>query len=397
MKILFITLLDLSNLDESGIYHDLVKELANQGNEITIVSAKEKRHKGETQVINYKNIKNLSVKINDITKTSFIKKGINTLLIEKIYEKAIKRFLVNSEFDLIIYTTPPITFYNLIKKLKNKYNAQTYLLLKDIFPQNAVDLNLFTKRSIIYKIFRLKEKNLYEISDYIGCMSKQNINYIKRNNNIIAKVQQFRNALYEKDYTINQVCKKELISKYGIDENKRLFLYGGNLGLPQGIEFIKQIMARFNEVGNAQLLIVGNGTHFNEIYEFCETLNYSNVRVLNAMPKEEYDRLIPICDVGLIFLDSRFTIPNYPSRLTSLLNARKPILIATDDNTDIKDDILNYKCGLWSKSDDVDLFIQNAKRLSTNDLTDYQNNAYRMFDSEFRIEKNVANLLRIIQ
>ena len=41
------------------------------------------------------------------------------------------------------------------------------------------------------------------------------------------------------------------------------------------------------------------------------------------------------CDVGLIFLDKRFTIPNFPSRLLSYMQASMPVLAATDVNTDI--------------------------------------------------------------
>lgn len=57
--------------------------------------------------------------------------------------------------------------------------VHTYFLLKDIFPQNAVDLGFLSKAGLkrsIYKYFRKKEIELYKISDYIGCMS--NTNYI---------------------------------------------------------------------------------------------------------------------------------------------------------------------------------------------------------------------------
>ena len=43
-------------------------------------------------------------------------------------------------------------------RLKNASNAKTYLLLKDIFPQNAVDLNLLKNGGILYNYFRLNYK-----------------------------------------------------------------------------------------------------------------------------------------------------------------------------------------------------------------------------------------------
>jgi len=72
----------------------------------------------------------------------------------------------------MLYSTPPITFPNVIDYLKrHNPQAMSYLLLKDIFPQNAVDLGMMTKtgvKGLLYKFFRNKEKKLYAVSEYIG-------------------------------------------------------------------------------------------------------------------------------------------------------------------------------------------------------------------------------------
>ncbi|STY75979.1 putative glycosyl transferase [Macrococcoides caseolyticum] len=395
MNVLFITLLDLSNLNKKGIYHDFVNEMSFRGHEVTVLCPSEKRFGNRTQLIQSENIKVLRVEVGDITKTSKIKKGINTLRIEYQYKKALKKYLKGHDYDLLIYTTPPITFNRLIRNLKKQYNAKSYLLLKDIFPQNAVDLNMISNKGFIYKMFRSKEKDLYKVSDYIGAMSQENIDFIKRYNNITSKTHIFRNAIYKEDYFTTNV--QEIKRKYKLDENKKLMLYGGNLGVPQGIEYIKNIMKRFDEIQNAQLLIVGNGTHFGELEKLTQQLDNENIKIHSYLPKEEYNKLIAASDVGLIFLDHRFSIPNYPSRLTSLINAGKPILAATDKNTDIKDDIINNQIGLWNESNDVDAFINNANELLKSDLKEYSENAKNFFDSEFRIEDNIDRLLNIIK
>lgn len=397
MNILFITLLDIRNLNESGIYNDFINELVKRKNNVTIVSATEKRNKGKTELIHDSGTDILKVLIGDITKTSFIKKGINTLLMEKKYKKAIDRYLNDKNFDLIIYTTPPITLNKIVLYLKKKYNAKSYLLLKDIFPQNAVDLNLFSKFNPIYHFFRNKEKQLYQVSDYIGAMSQENLNFIQKYNSINSKTHIFRNAIYETDYTISDDLKQNLYMKYNIDCNKKLLLYGGNLGKPQGPEYIAQIMERFNEINNAQLFIIGSGTHYLKLKNKAQELNNPNISIIPSLPKEEYDQLISISDIGLIFLDYRFTIPNYPSRLTSLLNAGKPILIATDKNTDIGKEVVENGCGLWNESNDIDAFINNANQLiSSPNINKCGENSYKFFKKDFTIQKNINNLLDFI-
>lgn len=395
MKILFITLLDLSDLSKKSIYHDFVNELSARGHNVTILCPTEKRFEKNTELKCYDSTKILRVKVGNITKTSKIKKGISTLRVERQFNKAMKNYLDDLDFDLLIYTTPPITLNKLIKYLKRRYKAKTYLLLKDIFPQNAVDLNMINKKGFIYKIFRFKEIDLYNISDYIGGMSQENINYINEHNTIKAKTHIFRNAIYKEEYSGVEV--ENIKKQYNLDENKKIMLYGGNLGEPQGIDYIKKIMKRFHEINGAQLMIVGDGTHFDELEKFSLQINNKDINVYKYLPKEEYDKLIAACDIGLIFLDHRFTIPNYPSRLTSLLNAGKPILAATDINTDIKDDIFNNQIGLWNESNDVDAFINNANKLLKSDLKAYSENAKNFFESEFRIEDNIDRLLRFIK
>ncbi len=132
-------------------------------------------------------------------------------------------------YDLILYATPPITLYSAIKYCKKQYNAKTFLMLKDIFPQNAVDLELFSKYSLIYLYFRIKEKKYYQISDNIGCMSKGNIEYILENNHKINKKKLC--IFYNSIRTNNN--KSTIFNK-----NKTIFIFGGNIGKPQNIMFL---------------------------------------------------------------------------------------------------------------------------------------------------------------
>lgn len=121
----------------------------------------------------------------NITKCSIIEKGISSLQIEYKFKSAIKRYFKDTKFDLILYSTPPVTFSSVIQFFKRRDNAKTYLLLKDIFPQNAVDIGMLSKtgfKGLLYRYFRLVEKKLYAISDRIGCMSPANVEYLLANN-----------------------------------------------------------------------------------------------------------------------------------------------------------------------------------------------------------------------
>ncbi|RHI38131.1 glycosyltransferase WbuB [Bacteroides intestinalis] len=359
MNILFLTLYPLSDISERGIYTDLTREFIRHGHQIYIVVPAERRFHLPTGIKESDGAKILSVKTQNIQKTNLIEKGLGTLLLEYQYQRAIRKYWKNIKFDLILYSTPPITFNRVISSVKRRCEAKTYLLLKDIFPQNAVDLGMFSKGSFIYKLFRKKEERLYQLSDYIGCMSPANVEYVLRHNPSITaeRVEVCPNSieLYGKESEYNN---GGLLQKLNIPTDKLLLIYGGNLGRPQGIDFLMDVLAANEKRTDTYFVVVGNGTEYGKISQWFRNNTPHNSCLIPSLPKQEYDDLVSACDVGLIFLDNRFTIPNYPSRLLSYLENRMPVLMATDMNTDIGPIAEKNGYGLWTESGNLETFME---------------------------------------
>ena len=71
-------------------------------------------------------------------------------------------------------------------------------------------------------------------------------------------------------------------------------------------------------------------------------------------------------DIGLVFLDYRFTIPNIPSKTLTYFKYKVPVMAATDINTDFKQMIEESNAGLWSESNDVYKFKKKLDFLIAN-------------------------------
>ena len=183
MNIIFLTLVRIADIEERHIYNDLMRKFRDEGHQVYIVTAAERRLGQETSLVDSHGVKILNVKTLNVQKTNIVEKGVGTLLIERQFKSAIKKYLGKISFDLITYSTPPITFTNVVKYLKRKNpKAVSYLQLKDIFPQNAVDIGMFGDKSIFNWYFRKKENALYKASDFIGCMSPANVEFVLKHN-----------------------------------------------------------------------------------------------------------------------------------------------------------------------------------------------------------------------
>lgn len=370
MRILFLTLAYPEGEGSRNLYVDLMREFRDRGNEVFVICQREKRYEKVTEYKEESGIQVLRVKTGNVTKTSFIEKGISTLLIERQFIKAVKEYFRNIKFDLIIYSTPPITFVKIVDYIKKRDGSKSYLMLKDIFPQNAVDLGIMKERSLIWQYFRRKEKKLYALSDNIGCMSKANVNYVIEHNAEVDndKIEICPNSIKPVGLPNHSSIERTKIrTKYNIPTDSVVYVYGGNLGKPQGIDFLLDVLECVKNMGDSYFLIVGSGTEYYKIKNQLTLSKQTNTRLEEYMPKDEFDEILSVSDVGLVFLDARFTIPNFPSRLNSYMEFGLPILAATDINTDVNDMLCEAKCGLWSRSGDLKGFMNNLTSLNSNE------------------------------
>lgn len=375
MRVLFLTIGAVYNFDNSGAYTDLLKKFKNEGHEVYVVGAVEKRTGKETQLTIEHGINVLRVKVGNITKTNLIEKGISTLTIGSHYQAAILKYWGNVSFDLILYTTPPITIVGLVSKLKKEYNAYTYLLLKDIFPQNAIDIGILSKKGwkgIIYQYFRLVEKRLYKVTDKIGCMSQANVDFVKEHNQEIPseKLEICPNTIDV--IPLEKISSDaDIFNKYRIPKDKKVLLYGGNFGKPQNVDYIIEAIDSCSHIDKVHFVLCGSGTDFHKIESYINNRKPKHVTVVNQLPYEEYAKLVSSCDIGLLFLDYRFTIPNFPSRLLDYMNYGLPVIAATDVNTDVGKVIVDGGFGWWCESKDSQDFVDLIESIfSDKDMVD---------------------------
>lgn len=378
-NILFLSFILYKTINVHDFYADILRNYVKDGHHVYVVAPVESKYGVETSVLKENGCDILQVKIGGYFNVNSIRKGITLLEIEYQVISAIKKYWSSVKFDMVLYATPPISFAKVIKYIKKRDSAVSYLMLKDIFPQNAVDIGIMKNTGItsgLYKYFRKQEKQLYCYSDYIGCMSKANVDYVLRHNPEVNpnKVAICPNCIEPQNMSISAEERTLLRRKYNIPLDKRVFVYGGNLGKPQGVSFIIECLKKQKENNNAYFLIVGGGTEFGRLQSFFNAEKPQNMKLMNKLPKDDYDRMVAACDIGLIFLDHRFTIPNFPSRLLSYMQAALPVLAATDPNTDIGKVITEGKFGWWCESNDVNAFSELVKRALCADLNEMKKN-----------------------
>lgn len=394
MNVLFLTMVKV-NIERRGIYNDLMRRFRNEGHNVYIVSPIERREGRSTYITHEDGVTTMNVRTLNVQKTNVIEKGLGQMSLEFLYKRAIRKKFKDVKFDLILYSTPPITFPNVIKYVKEQNpQAKTYLLLKDIFPQNAVDMGMLRKsgvKGLLYRFFRNKEKNLYALSDFIGCMSPANARFVLEHNKEVAS-RHAQSPIVEVAPNSIELAEAEtydkngLLKKYGLPTDKPIFIYGGNLGVPQGIPFLIECLKANKDRTDCHFVVVGNGTFYPRLERWVNNENPSAVTLMQRLPKEDYDRLVGACHIGLIFLDYRFTIPNFPSRLLSYLEYKMPVVACTDPNCDTGSIAEENGFGVWCPSNSVEAFTAAVDKILSSDIKAVGEKGYEFLKNNYLVE-----------
>ncbi len=397
MNILYISTSFPKPNKGSTIYTDLAEELYHSGHNITVVVSEQSKNQTETSFGIERGFNVLRVVTGNYYDVSFIEKGITMLKIPYMMRKAINKYLSQATFDFVLYEAPPVTNANLVNWARAKYKCPSFLMQKDIFPQNAVDINIIKNNSILYRYFRKKEKDLYDSASYIGCMSDANIDYILKHN---STVDSDKLLLFPNTKSINTIqnVSNGIREKLSIPHDSILFLLGGNMGKPQYLNLMKEVIIKCKNFPNIFFLFIGRGTEAHVISETISNEEIKNAKLIGNLPRNEYEEILNSCDVGLITLDPNFTIPNYPSRILSYMEYSKPVLAATDTSTDFDKLIRAANCGEWVCSNNTDDFIKKILSFSDkNDLKVLGANGRRYLEKHFDVKRSVKILEEIFR
>ena len=402
MNILFLYLRHSESKDDSTLTRELSDEFSRNGNDITVVTILEKKFKRETEYKIENGYEVLRIKTgNYFNVGSKIEKGITTLTMIPKLKRGILKYLGDKKYDLIITHTPFLSDASLINPLKKYFKCPAHLILWDIFPQNAKDIGII-KNNIIFNFFKQKEKKMFLAYDQIWCMSKGNIKYLQEKYEYLDKdkIKLLKNWAYLKPKL--KINKEEIRKKYGYSEKDFLAIFGGNMGKPQKLENILSLAEKCLELSDVKFIFVGNGSEKERLKKITKDKNLKNINFIDQLPREDYEKFTSACDIGLVSLDERFTVPNFPSKTTDYFKLSLPILASLD-----KCSAVDYgkfleeeaKGGIFAEAGNVeDLYEKFLTLYNSKDLRKWLgNNGREYYEEHLGVDKAYKVIMNSIK
>ncbi|ASK78103.1 glycosyltransferase WbuB [Paraphotobacterium marinum] len=382
----------LSRKVQPKMQHELAVHLVNEGHNVTALMPTFRKEKlRETidgvDVIRYK----IGVNKN----TSKVRRLISELSLSR---KAWKGFKNNYclKPELVVYFSPPIFFGKLIQKIKRKYNATSYLVLRDFFPQWVIDQGMIKEKSLIAKFFRHYEQISYESADKIGVMSPENLKWF--NQYTCNKYKNITEVLYnwvDKSFLEPIAPNKDFRRKYNL-ESKTIMIYGGNIGHAQDMMNIVRLGAGLQHLTQVHIVIIGQGDEYELVESEIKRLKLENITLLPGVSQNEYFAIQKISDIGLFCLHRDHKTHNFPGKILGYLAQGLPVLGCVNSGNDLKELINDSGAGLISVSGEDSKLLQNAINLihDTDGRENMRKNSLALLVSCFSVDAAATQVIK---
>lgn len=323
---------------------------------------------------------------------SLIVRAFNESMISLTAYRRTRRLMAERRYDAIVFYSPSIFFGPLVAHFKRKWNIKAYLILRDIFPDWAVQACVM-KRGPVCCFFRAFARLQYAVADVIGVESRRYQEYFAKTR-YAGKLELLRNwaARYNPegpDYNYRR--------QLGLD-GKTVFFYGGNFGVAQDMDNILRLAKRMSAHPETHFLLVGDGSEAGRLRARVRQENIRNVTILPAVDQESYLAMLSQFDVGLISLDRRLKTFNNPGKMLGYMGCGIPILASTNPGNDELIELLHTSgAGLRSVNGDDEKFFLNAMKLCDPELRKGMGeNSRRLLAAEFSTQMAAGKILRAL-
>jgi glycosyltransferase involved in cell wall biosynthesis len=354
-KILLIV--DDIDSDRSGaiILRSLAKSI-NKTNFSCLILAPKSNLKTSYIVSEIENLEVIFFQNGPIKNINRFKRAINESLLPFNILR-IKKIILDFNIDGIIYYSPSIFFGYAVKKLKKLLGVKSYLILRDIFPDWAVDHGLIKKGSIIEMYFNFFKKLNYQAADHIGVMSKTVLEKFVKNEQL------YNTEVLPTwiDCDINIKSDLSFRSKYNL-KDKVVFFYGGNIGSAQNISSLLNLAKKHINNKKVAFVFFGDGDEFEKVKKL--SLNQENVLYFQFIENKKYNQIISSLDIGLLSLSKFHNFSNYPGKVINYMLLKKPVLGVVNNSNELMHIINKKKIG----------FICDYSDGWENKLYEYSNN-----------------------
>lgn len=373
--------------------HELCVEFVRRGHEVTLIAPKL-----STQDLRSETYHGIKVRRFPTGRTKGVAKwrrAINEAMLPLWAWIFNRKYFIKNKHDVIVFYSPCIFWAPLISRLKSCWGAPAFLVLRDFFPQWAIDNGMLSEKSLLTRFFRLCEGETYAVADVIGIQSPRNIERFKSSTSCDRRIELLYNWAEDRS---GKASAEGLRSRLGL-HGKVIFFYGGAITNQQDVPSLLRLAEGMLRHPDAHFVFVGEGYELPNVVRLVKDRGLSNVTVLPPVDQDEYRSYLAEVDIGLFSLSVRHTTHNFPGKVLGYLVQGIPVLGFVNPGNDLLEVINCSGAGFVAVNGEDEIVKIQAERflIDGNARKDAGAAARKLLESTFSVESAATLIIRSLE
>lgn len=298
--------------------------------------------------------------------------------------------LASVRWDGVVWYAPSIFHGPLANALKKSSGCKGYLIIRDIFPEWAVDMGLMG-RGLPYRFFDAVARHQYSVADVIGVQTPGNRAYFEQWQRQPGRTLEVLQNWLDKPARARCPIRVNETFLAG----RKVFVYAGNMGIAQGMDILLDLAEQLCRRKDVGFLFVGRGSEVTRLKTLAEERELDNVLFYDEVDPGEIPDLYAQCCAGIVALDPRHKSHNIPGKFLTYMQSGLPVLASVNAGNDLAHMIRIEQLGVVCESGQVDDLLQLAESLlvKIRKDADLPARCRRFFEREFAVERTVRQII----
>ncbi|MDC1264477.1 glycosyltransferase family 4 protein [Amylibacter sp.] len=370
--------------------NDLSLEFIKQGYDVTVLLPSSNAIKGWS-VEEYHGVELVRLKVPKTKDVNYKRRTLSEFLMPHAMRRNLKKSpLAEKKWDAIIWYSPSIFLGPLVKYIKKKSACKSYLIIRDIFPEWALDMGLIG-RGLGYWFFSTVANYQYSVADIIGVQTSGNKIYFHAWKKIPGRrLEVLSNWLGERT---NVECS--IVLDNSKLAGRKIFVYAGNMGIAQGVDILLELAEKMSQRSDVGFIFVGRGSELTRLKRMALQLRLENTLFYDEIEPDEILQLYNQCSVGLVSLAHAHKSHNIPGKFLSYMQAGMPVLANVNRSNDLISLIRTEGIGAVSDTNNCEELYDLATKLleKIDNEVDYKTRCKALFEINFNVRNTVIQLM----
>ena len=311
---------------------DLAREFAAQGHELTVMLPSHDLTRREPwRVEMYDGVQVVRLRAPQTKDIGYARRTLSELAMPYAMLRSLRASpLANQKWDGLIWYSPSIFHAPLVQALKTESDCKSYLIVRDIFPEWAADMQLMG-RGPAFQFFRSVARYQYSVADVIGVQTEGNLAYFeqwkRKPKRVLEVLPNWLGKPGARSCSIN-IADTSLAGR-------KVFVYAGNMGVAQNMDIVLDAAERLQDRNDLGFLLVGRGSERDRLKRDAETRKLNNTLFFDEIDPDEIPDLYRQCHAGIVSLDPRHKSHNIPGKFLTYMQCGLPVLASVNRDNDL--------------------------------------------------------------